>query len=160
MITLCPTRIEDLDLFVAAESEPDARPWLGEVSRAWHEGAMADPDVEHLTVADGITAGYALVAGLRGVHGSIELRRIVVLGSHRGRGIGRSALHALATRAFDVHGAHRVWLDVKTDNARARHLYRSAGFTEEGVLRDASREPDGSYSSLAVLSVLAGEPLR
>jgi len=52
-----------------------------------------------------------------------------------------------------------LWV-LAASEARARHLYRSAGFTEEGVLRESLREPDGTYSSVAVLSVLAGEPLR
>jgi RimJ/RimL family protein N-acetyltransferase len=37
------------------------------------------------------------------------------------------------SKVFDELGAHRLWLDVFEHNARARHVYRSMGFAEEGV---------------------------
>jgi hypothetical protein len=40
---------------------------------------------------------------------------------------------------------------------RARALYRSEGFVEEGVLRAALREPDGSFASLVVMGRLRPE---
>ena len=54
-------------------------------------------------------------------------------------------------------GAHRRWLDVKPFNDRARALYRSEGFVEEGLLRDALREPDGSFQDLVIMSILRPE---
>ncbi|MCG8359477.1 MAG: GNAT family N-acetyltransferase, partial [Kiloniellales bacterium] len=59
-------------------------------------------------------------------------------------------------RVFEGLGAHRLWLDVFPDNARARHVYRSMGFAEEGTLRDALRFGDG-YASLVIMSMLAPE---
>ena len=50
-----------------------------------------------------------------------------------------------------------MWLDVKLHNARARHLYQTEGFVEEGVLRECLRRPDGGYDSLVVMSRLARE---
>ena len=57
--------------------------------------------------------------------------------TEKGRGYGRATLALAIERAFEEHGAHRLWLDVKPHNERARSLYRSAGFVEEGMLRDA-----------------------
>ncbi|PZO38752.1 MAG: hypothetical protein DCF17_14225 [Shackletoniella antarctica] len=37
---------------------------------------------------------------------------------------------------FDTLKAHRLWLDVKSKNSRARYLYRSEGFVEEGFMRE------------------------
>ena len=59
--------------------------------------------------------------------------------------------------AFDELGAHRLWLDVKPFNDRARALYRSEGFVEEGVLRGALLEPDGTFQDLVVMSLLRPE---
>ncbi len=158
MITLKRSTDADLALAVDAEADPGTRRRLGGTGIAWHRGALADPDQEHLTLTAGTdTVAYAVLAGLTNPNRSLELRRIVTLPAHRGRGHGRAALTALAERAFTTHDAHRLWLDVKTDNARARALYRSAGFVEEGELRDALQEPDGTYSTLVVMSLLAAE---
>ena len=53
--------------------------------------------------------------------------------TEKGRGHGRAALRLAIELAFEEHGAHRLWLDVKPHNERARALYRSAGFVEEGA---------------------------
>jgi len=45
---------------------------------------------------------------------------------------------------------------VKVANARARHVYRKAGFVEEGILRDAFWSGE-RYESLMVMSILEDE---
>ena len=84
----------------------------------------------------------------------MELRRLAV--TVKGRGHGRAALRAAIALAFEEHGAHRLWLDVKPHNERARSLYRSAGFAEEGVMRDALFH-DGKFESLVLMSILRPE---
>jgi diamine N-acetyltransferase len=101
--------------------------------------------------------GFVLLAGLTNENRSVGLRRIVV--EPAGRGLGRAALALVLDHAFDGLGAHRVWLDVKVDNARARRAYEAVGFVAEGVLRDALLT-DGRYESLVVMSVLAHERAR
>jgi diamine N-acetyltransferase len=66
-------------------------------------------------------------------------------------------LRLVKAAAFDELGAHRLWLDVKPFNDRARALYRSEGFVEEGVLRGALLEPDGTFQDLVVMSLLRPE---
>jgi diamine N-acetyltransferase len=85
----------------------------------------------------------------------VELRRIVI--ARPGHGLGRAALTLVLDHAFGELRAHRVWLDVKRDNARARHLYAALGFVEEGVLRDALRVGDG-YESLVLMAKLTPGP--
>jgi len=58
--------------------------------------------------------------------------------------------------AFEEFAAHRVFLDVFSDNPRAVHLYKSLGFVEEGLLREAARR-EGAYCSLHLLSLLDRE---
>jgi diamine N-acetyltransferase len=153
-VRLRPSTPHDLAAAVAAENEPAARRWLGDVSAAWHERHRADPATEHLVVErDGVAVAHVVLVTDGGV---AELRRIVVWPEVRGTGVGRAALVATLDHAF-ARGAHRVWLDVKPGNAVARALYTSAGFVEEGVLREAVPEPDGSWSSLVVMAVLDRE---
>jgi|SRR5215218_4940108 len=83
-----------------------------------------------------------------------RLRRIVI--GPRGRGLGRRALELVLEHAFGALCAHRVWLDVKVHNERARRAYAAAGFVHEGVLRDALLT-DGVFESLAVMSVIEPE---
>ena len=58
--------------------------------------------------------------------------------------------------AFRELGAHRLYLDVFDDNARARHLYESLGFQYEGVMREAAQR-DGQWCNLRLMSMLEKE---
>jgi len=140
---------------LAAESDPGAAPYIIRWPRERHRQALADPDQSQLIVELGDRPiGFVLLSGLAGGHRSIELRRIVI--GPRGRGLGRSALELVLEHAFGALRAHRVWLDVKVHNERARRAYAGAGFVHEGVLRDALLT-DGVFESLAVMSVIEPE---
>jgi RimJ/RimL family protein N-acetyltransferase len=80
--------------------------------------------------------------------------RVVV--SEPGKGLGCMVLEAVLSKAFDELAAHRLWLDVFEHNARARHVYRSVGFVEEGVLRECVKQQE-RYASLVVMSILENE---
>jgi RimJ/RimL family protein N-acetyltransferase len=154
-LRLRPTREEDLDYVVAAEAAPEAAPFLAPSPRDEHAGFLADPAQRHLIAeAGGERVGFALLR-LHAADHAVELRRLAV--SAPGHGHGRAILRRVKDVAFAELAAHRLWLDVKPFNDRARALYRSEGFVEEGVLRDALREPDGSFTSLVVMSVLRSE---
>lgn len=63
-----------------------------------------------------------------------ELHRLYVDTSLHDRGIGRKLLNA-ALEHPELAGAERVFLSVWQDNARAVHVYTSAGFQAVGVSR-------------------------
>jgi diamine N-acetyltransferase len=154
-LRLRPTREADLDYVVAAEGAPDASVYLAPSPREEHAGFIADPAQRHLIAeAGGDRVGFALLR-LHAADRAVELRRLAV--TEPGQGHGRALLRQVKTTAFEELGAHRLWLDVKPYNDRARALYRSEGFVEEGVLRDALREPDGSFQDLVVMSILRPE---
>jgi diamine N-acetyltransferase len=153
-LRLRPTREDDLDYVVAAEADPDNAPFLAPSPREDHLRFMGDPLQRHLIAeADGRAVGFALLR-LHPGDRAVELRRIAV--TEKGRGYGRATLTLAIRAAFEDHGAHRLWLDVKPHNERARSLYRSAGFVEEGLLRDALHN-DGRFESLVVMSILRPE---
>jgi diamine N-acetyltransferase len=91
------------------------------------------------------------LADLQGEHRSIEFMRIVV--TEKGQGYGRAAVRAIKRHAFETLSAHRLWLDVKEQNTRARAVYAKEGFRYEGTLRECRQGPDG-FESLVVMSVL------
>ncbi len=157
-VALRPTEEADLDFVVALESGPDAARFVEAWPAERHRAALSDPDIAHLVVAeDGKPEGFVILAGLRDPNRRVELRRIVV--ARPGQGLGRTALTLILDHTFSDLGAHRVWLDVKPDNGRARHLYASLGFTEEGILRDALRTADG-YEPLILMEKIAPTPTR
>ena len=71
-------------------------------------------------------------------------------------GYGQRALRILIKKAFEKYNAHRFCLDVFEHNQRARHVYQSVGFNEEGILRDAVKKED-RYFSLVIMSMLENE---
>ncbi|GAA1741235.1 hypothetical protein GCM10009809_40970 [Isoptericola hypogeus] len=86
--------------------------------------------------------------------------RLRMMPDYRGRGYGREAIGEVLRFAFsDTDGApglHRVSLSVMSINPRARALYDSLGFREEGRLRDAFRDGDG-WADAVVMSILEDE---
>ena len=156
-VRLRPTMADDIVLVVAAEQDPDTRPFILPWTHQQHAAALSDPDFAHLIVEatrDQRLVGFVILAGLTNPHLCLEFRRIVV--SAKRHGFGRAAVRAVKRLAFAERGAHRLWLDVKEDNRRARRLYEAEGFATEGVLRECLRRDDG-FESLVVMSMLAAE---
>jgi diamine N-acetyltransferase len=146
----------DLAFVLDAEADLDASPFINRWSAERHRRAIAAADEEALIVVEGgEPVGFVLLAGLEDPNRVVELRRIVVV--RRGEGIGRRALEMVLERAFSQLEAHRVWLDVKPHNERARRAYAAVGFVEEGLMRDAARTPAGDYESLILMSMLEPE---
>ena len=156
-VRLRPTMLYDLDYVLSVEQDPQNRPFITPWERTQHEGAVRFPDFRHFIIEAGPDyerAGFVILQGCRNPHGSVELKRIVL--QPKGRGFGRTCVRLLKQIAFrDLH-AHRFWLDVKLSNARARALYASEGFVEEGRLRESVRIDDG-YDSMIVMSMLDRE---
>jgi ribosomal-protein-alanine N-acetyltransferase len=110
---------------------PGDNPWpasafVSEVRSANHHYVAAE--------VGGLLVGYAGLALLGGPDDpENEVHTIGVDPQFQGRGIGRMLLLDLL-KVADVHGGP-VWLDVRTDNEAAQALYRSEGFTVQGVRR-------------------------
>ncbi|MEL4504790.1 GNAT family protein [Luteococcus sp. H138] len=74
-----------------------------------------------------------------------------------GRGITTTAVRSLCSLAFDEMGIHRVELRCSPDNHGSMGIARKAGFTIEGLHRDAWRVKD-QPQSLVMHSRLATDP--
>ena len=147
----------DLAYVIELERKFHALGFVGADDFQVHETRLADPDALYLLVLkNAAPAGYAILRGLASYNRSIELKRFVI--AEPGHGLGRQALKVILHTAFREYAAHRFWLDVFEDNARARHLYRSIGLVEEGLLRQCVRRGD-QYRSLLVMSMLENEYL-
>ncbi len=156
-VRLRPTTVADLEYVLAAEHDGENRRFVMPWTREQHGAALSHDDLLHRIIEDGggAAVGFVLLAGVASPHRSVEFRRIVVTG--KGRGIGRAAIRAVQSLAFDDISAHRLWLDVKEHNARARRLYVEEGFVEEGCLRECLVAEGGGYESLVLMSMLERE---
>jgi RimJ/RimL family protein N-acetyltransferase len=157
VIHLRPTIEKDLPFVLAAERAEDNRKYVAQWTQAMHEAALTNTDLRHLIIErldDRTPVGYLILAGLDSPHQNIEFRRIVI--TEKGKGYGRDTLRLVKQFAFERQGANRLWLDVKDHNTRARKLYQSEGFIEEGTLRECFKTEDG-FESLVIMSMLQSE---
>lgn len=156
-VRLRPTSEADLDFVLATEQHEENRPFVGQWSYERHHAACSDPDVAHLIIehaADGRAGGYVILYGVTNPDDSVELRRIAV--ADKGQRLGRTALQLIKRFVFEDLQAHRLWLDVRDHNIRARRLYESEGFLVEGTLRDGTKIGE-RYESLVLMSILEHE---
>lgn len=157
-IRLRPTREADLDFALAAERHPDNSPFVGQWTREQHLSASRDAHAAHLIVEDlgRNQAGFVIILGLQSQDRTLLIKRLVI--TDKGRGYGRATLAEVARLAFEEWEAHRLWLDVVDNNDRARHLYREAGFVEEGMLRECLYyAEEGCFRSSVVMGMLEQE---
>ena len=160
-IRLRPTGEADLDFVLAAERDPDNSPFVGQWTRDQHSSASQDADVAHFIVEDPNLSrvGFIILKDLQSQDRNVAIQRIVI--TDKERGYGRATLGEAARLAFEVWGAHRLWLDVVDNNARARHLYRATGFVEEGLLRECLYyAEEGRFRSSVIMAMLEGEYRR
>jgi diamine N-acetyltransferase len=128
---------------------------LGSDSEPLHMQRLESPDAAYFAIEHhGQPVGFVILCGLNSINRSIELKRVAV--SEPGHGIGREALRQVVRMAFSELSAHRLWLDVYSDNDRARRTYRALGFVEEGTLRECIWHGD-RFRSLVVMSILEEE---
>jgi len=156
-----PTMLSDLDFVVSVEQDERNLPFITPWERTQHEGAIRFPDSRHFIVeagADWERAGFVILQGCRNPSRSVELKRLVL--HAQGRGLGRRCMRMLKQMAFRDLQAHRFWLDVKSRNTRALHLYETEGFVEEGRLRESIRVGNADswgYETMVVMSMLDRE---
>ena len=157
MLILRSTTAFDLDFVLEAEQAADNRAFVHQWDRQTHQSGLQTPPTDmqisltmaHLIIerqADAKPIGYCIITDLQDAHDSLNLRRIVIV--EKGQGYGHFALGLIKKFVFEEKKAHRLWLDVKEHNSRARHLYEAEGFVEEGILRECFKVGDGRYESL------------
>jgi len=147
-------QLADIPFIMATERAPGFDRMVGRWSDAEHRSKLATTDHVYLLGLNeaGERAGFAIIRDLDDAHGNVCLKRIAVAAP--GQGIGRRFLNMVIGWVFTQTGAHRIWLDVLADNARARHVYLSHGFVEEGLLRSAYQLPDESRIDLILMALL------
>lgn len=151
------TEIRDLKIVCELEQDEDNAAFIIPWSAEKHKEAIGNEDILHLIIEERSTSklvGYMIIAGVQSPHRNIELLRITI--AEKEKGYGTEVLKQVKKWAFETACAHRLWLDVKTTNYHAFHLYKKEGFVVEGTLRECLKKED-AYESLHVLSMLSSE---
>lgn len=165
--TLRRYAIEDLEsIFSLVEADRGRLrrwlPWVDQVrtlddERAWLEGILASESTADqgygIWDRDGFAGGIGLM--LLALSNSADIGYWLGA-SFEGRGLVTRACRALIDHGFGTLGLHRITIHCAPDNARSRAVPERLGFTEEAVLREASRTGDG-YEDLVVYGLLERE---
>jgi RimJ/RimL family protein N-acetyltransferase len=127
----------DIPFVMAAERLPGYEQLVGRWSEAQHRAALADSRhayfIARLQSAD---VGFAIVRDWDSAEHVTCIKRMAV--ANPGQGHGRTLLAALVERIFRDTDAHRIWLGVFPDNARAQRAYEAVGFKAEGLARGSA----------------------
>ena len=144
----------DVAFIMATERLPDAAAYVSRWDEARHRAGIDGETMAYLIGArgGGEPEGFAILGDLDERNGNVLLYRIVSV--RPGTGFGRPFLAAVVDWAFRNTGVYRLWLDVVAGNARARHVYETAGFAFEGVMRQSYLTVAGERVDLAIMSLL------
>jgi GNAT superfamily N-acetyltransferase len=96
-----------------------------------------------------VGTGQLAFAGFPNGRHRAEVCKVMVLPSHRRRGIGTSLMTALERRALE----RDVWLlhlDTTEGRSGACELYEALGYTRVGGIPDWARDPDGTLKTTVV----------
>lgn len=159
-VRLRETCAEDLDFVLKTENDMENCSYIFQWTRDQHLAAIHNPNVAHFIVeriTDESPVGYVILFGLEERHQSIELTRTAF--AEKGKGYGREMLRLVKKWAFETKGTHRLWLMVVDHNIRAKQLYISEGFVEEGLHRDAFKFGD-RFESIFLLAILEDEYVK
>lgn len=99
-----------------------------------------------MVLQNGISVGHAQLA-FEWNDGNARLGRVVIAPSERGKGLARPMVNMLIEQAFAMPGIERLELNVYTFNVGAIHIYKSLGFTLEGVRRSSTRAGDERWDT-------------
>ncbi len=161
-VRLRPLRPEDgprfCDWIAARDSGGFVGPWLPEHDcERWLETAMTERGdmiafaIE--TVADGQSIGICQLTEISWHHRCAELKVTIGDEEARGPGISAAAVRLLVAFASSELGLRRFGAQIPATHSRSIREYQSAGFSLEGVMRDAAWV-DGRWTDVVVMATL------
>src|SRR6185312_5117799 len=147
----------DIAFIMACERRPEYERYVGRWPEEKHRARMADAEFRYLVASEeGHDLGFAILHETWMRPQNLYLKRIAVHDAQKGH--GKRVLAALTDWVFANTGAHRFWLEVVETNPRARHVYGSCGWTEEGMVREGYFDDlTGKRGSFVQMSILKSE---
>lgn len=118
---------------------------------AWMEAMIAQrSDLVIFVIEDRATVtaiGTCQLHNINWRHRHAELQIRIGDAASRGKGLGTEAVRLMCQFGFADLNLHRIFLHVFANNIRAITAYEKAGFTREGLLKDAAYI-DGKYQDV------------
>ena len=131
-----------------------------EVDEVWFDAYLdrRGTDIRCAICRDGQAEpiGVVSLTGIDPVHRHAELHILLGDRDAQGQGLGTAAIAAMLRHGFFDLNLHRIFLFVLATNQAALHVYEKAGFTREGLLREAAYK-NGEYQDLILMAVLRSE---
>ena len=149
-------------------ADPAVARWTGLPGRSAVEwvtttwpGRWTDGTGAGFAVLDATTAELLAGVDLHGVDAAAGTAEVgwFTAPQARGRGVATEAVQVLCRWAFEAAGLHRLTAQVEVGNWASRGLAEKAGFTVEGVLRDAPA-PGERRADTWLASLLATDEVR
>lgn len=145
---------------VATRAQADSRPWRP-IAPDPSLSPYAVSDAEDTAcfsvaaVTDGELVGEALLWGID-LHNRLGHIGLALRPAFRGRGWSVEIVRLLCRYGFDVRGLNRLQLETAADNIAMIRAAERAGFSREGVLRQASWVL-GSFTDSIVMGLLVAD---
>jgi RimJ/RimL family protein N-acetyltransferase len=122
--------------------------WMAELSRNCAQSVFAIRRVDGPAII-----GFVALTGIQPIHRSAELGVRIGSEKDRGKGYGSAAVALALKYAWNYLNLNRVHLRVISTNQRARAAYAKAGFSDEGVHRQALYL-NGAWCDMAQMAAL------
>ncbi|MCB2210132.1 GNAT family N-acetyltransferase [bacterium] len=163
---------EDLSRFLKWVNDPDVTENLMLVyplsfteEEGWYENMLKTPPASHpmvIEIRDENTESGYLPIGDCQFHNidwrcrAAEIGIMIGEKTYWNQGYGTETMKLLLKHGFESLNLHRIWLRVYSKNKRGIRAYEKAGFTNEGMLRQAHYQ-HGQYYDVHLMSVLRNE---
>ena len=147
---LRPLQRSDHRVSVAWRNDPEIRdrilghrfPVTAETEQDWVDRLLKDRGTSRAVFAvedrsDDVLVGFVYLQDIDWVQRSAEFGILIGDKTRRRKGLGREALELVCQHAFRALNLHRLGLRVAAYNEAAVSLFRSAGFRDEGCLRES-----------------------
>jgi diamine N-acetyltransferase len=158
---------EDIPNFVRWFNDREVTEYLGvypmlskAMEEKWFENQLSIPQNKEQTLSidalDGdqwIHIGDASLMNIESVSNHAEFGIAIGEKSFWNKGYGREATFLMVKHGFEDLNLNRIYLRVFEEHVHAIATYQSAGFVQEGVMREVIYK-DGSYHNMLLMSIL------
>ncbi len=166
---------EDIPTFVRWINDPEvtedllfAMPMSHAAEEQWFDAMMSNPTSEHTLVIelpeDDSDQDYRPIGNCQFLNidwrnRSSEVGIMIGEKEFWNQGFGTETMQCLLEHGFNTLNLHRIWLQVIDKNKRGIRAYEKAGFTHEGIYRQAHYQ-HGRYYDIYLMSVIKDEWLH
>lgn len=143
------------DFWYSRDRKPSMEEFLANWKPYYFDGSAPEKGRCFMIELNNNPVGVICYNNIDGVNKKVELD-IIIAGEETSKGYGTYALKTLIKYLFDEFDLNRIFTIAGANNPRAIRAYKKAGFTQEGVLREADYF-NGEFIDCVVLSILRRE---